>query len=335
VLSASLPDSQRKDFESGFRTGALMIHEALKWGQRPFKPVLDPAGSAAFRPAGPDAMVASAVLTEPRPELDAETGLIRLALSPEDPFARGLSAGFDWAMQLEGQTLRRPAHPPSLPNNWTRWPQETSTVRLQDQDRHLILRWGGGLLAWNHSLRGFPGQRRWRPWADPGPPAWVAFSPQALWVETAAGRALALDLDSGAILAVTAPAEHPKPSSVSEAEAYRDYLARLKKDPDHLKRIAKLTVDARAGNLPAMLELARTLKGIDEAADQEAFQWFLRAAEAGSREAMLEVGTCRYHGQGCVKDRPAARGWFQRAADAGDATAAAVLAELFKEPASF
>ncbi len=49
-----------------------------------------------------------------------------------------------------------------------------------------------------------------------------------------------------------------------------------------------------------------------------AFDYYLRAAEAGNVRAMVTVGDCLYDGDGRDKDIPRALAWYDRAAGAGD-----------------
>lgn len=323
-------EGQRKDYEAGFLTGAKMVHSALQAGQRPYRLVLDTAGSPEFRLGGTDAAAASAAAPEPRVEMDPATGLLRMALSPEDPFARGMVAGFDWAMGEEGQPLVRPVASPTRPTAWQPWPKAVGVLGLQDGDRALRLRWAGGILAWQASSRGFPEQRGWRSWPDPERPAWVAFSGNALWVETAAGQALALDPGTGAIMTVAAAVDHPRPAPPPDGDPLRAHYAKLSRAPDYQQRVLELTSEARQGKVSAMLALARELRGIDATGDREAYDWMLKAAEAGNLEAMVDVGTSCFHGLGRPADREEARRWLLRAEQAGSPTAREVRRLLFE-----
>lgn len=56
--------------------------------------------------------------------------------------------------------------------------------------------------------------------------------------------------------------------------------------------------------------------------------WFLRAAQAGSPEAMVELATLLREGRGGPRDLPAARIWLARATNAGEPRARALLAEV-------
>ena len=51
---------------------------------------------------------------------------------------------------------------------------------------------------------------------------------------------------------------------------------------------------------------------------EEAFSWYLRAAEAGSGEAQLHVAKAYRFGIGVSKDDELASSWYQRAAESGN-----------------
>ncbi len=75
---------------------------------------------------------------------------------------------------------------------------------------------------------------------------------------------------------------------------------------------------AREGNLLAMNGLARLLSGeIDgfEPDLERAFEWYLRAAEAGDRGAKYCVGVCLIEGRGVPGDRDAGWSWIEQSAD--------------------
>ncbi|MCB1205515.1 MAG: sel1 repeat family protein [Verrucomicrobiae bacterium] len=75
---------------------------------------------------------------------------------------------------------------------------------------------------------------------------------------------------------------------------------------------------AQEGNLLAMNGLARLLSGeIDgfEPDLERAFEWYLRAAEAGDRGAKYCVGVCLIEGRGVPSDRDAGWSWIEQSAD--------------------
>lgn len=81
---------------------------------------------------------------------------------------------------------------------------------------------------------------------------------------------------------------------------------------------------AQAGYLQAQTDLAGIYleggKGV-QANAQEAYRWFCKAAEQGSREADVFIGELLYEGKGVAKDVAAALEHWRRAAEAGIAEA--------------
>lgn len=81
---------------------------------------------------------------------------------------------------------------------------------------------------------------------------------------------------------------------------------------------------AQAGYLQAQTDLAGIYleggKGV-QANAQEAYRWFCKAAEQGSREADVFIGELLYEGRGVAKDVSAALVHWRRAAEAGIAEA--------------
>jgi TPR repeat protein len=60
-----------------------------------------------------------------------------------------------------------------------------------------------------------------------------------------------------------------------------------------------------------------------------AYQWFVRAAEAGDTGAQNTLGVMLQNGQGVGADLDRAREWYQRAADAGHPKAQSNLGHLY------
>jgi len=323
VRAALPPASGGRDFEAGFRNGADMVHEALKSGIRPFRPVLD-------RPAPPPRLLGPAPegLEAPRPlaDLDPETGLLVVSVAGGGAFARGQVQGFDWALAAQGRGLVRPLARPSPPPDWSRWEEH---LMLAAGARSLDLRWGPGILAWGLAEAGFPPRRGWRPWTDPAPPAWAAFSGEVLWVETRGGQALSIDLASGGILEVRPGPAHAEPHSL---DSYRAAVEREFRSPAFQEELAALRSRAEAGGIPEFLAVARRLSGMGEAAEAEAYAWFRKAAERGDPLAMLNVGVRLHHGTGVPADRAESVLWLDRAAAAGLPEAAAVKTMLAPAP---
>lgn len=100
---------------------------------------------------------------------------------------------------------------------------------------------------------------------------------------------------------------------------------------------------AARGFVTAMVTLARALEtgaiqtGAPETGARTgrrdlaaALHWFERAAEAGSVEAALEIGTAHYLGRGRARDAAAAARWFRAAAQGGDVGAMYLLASMYE-----
>jgi TPR repeat protein len=95
-----------------------------------------------------------------------------------------------------------------------------------------------------------------------------------------------------------------------------------------------LETAAQGGFVTAQLMLARALEtaqfgGRPRLAD--AVAWYRRAAEAGSPEAQLELGTALYLGRGTARDAASAAHWFREAAKAGDVGAMYLLASMYEQ----
>jgi hypothetical protein len=199
---------------------------------------------------------------------------------------------------------------------------------LQVGPTEVRLRWNPGLLAWSWKEAGFPAQRSWRTWEGEQAPAWVGASAGAVWIETREGQALALDLASGGILATRQASPH-ETSLNTGLEAYTAAVARELASPAFQADLARLRKIAESGSIEDLLAVAKKLSGMGEAADREAFGWFLKAAEKGSADAMLRVGVTLFHGGPVPADKDAAKRWLDRAIQAGHPMAAAVEATLF------
>jgi uncharacterized protein len=60
----------------------------------------------------------------------------------------------------------------------------------------------------------------------------------------------------------------------------------------------------------------------------EANRWYLRAAEAGSVDGQVAIGTAFYLGRGAAKDAPQAAHWYRIAAQGGDVGAMYLYASM-------
>lgn len=83
---------------------------------------------------------------------------------------------------------------------------------------------------------------------------------------------------------------------------------------------------AQTGSPSAQMLLARAFDGVNE---NEAFKFFLLAAEAGNSEAMLEVGDRYASGRGVDRNLESAFPWFERAASKGEPRALYSIGECY------
>lgn len=326
---AAISESERAEYEAGFTNGASMVHEALKAGVRPYRPVLDlPASSPQWRGAIPDGVQVEAF--RPSLEVDSETGLLLFPASAvkSDAYARGQVEGFRWALSAIGQNLVRPVPELVFPSAWQPLTKPQEGQDLDVGGKTVRILWAPGHLAWVSRERGFPGRRTWRSWADAEAPSWVGLSEQALWVESRSGQAIALDLDSGGILQVRLAVPHVQPRT-GDWESYQQSVLREFNAPEFQRELSILRKVAESGEISDLLAVAKRLSGMGEQADREAFGWYLKAAEKGSPEAMLRVGVLCFHGQTAPADKTLARTWLERAIQAGQPDAPAVLKMLF------
>lgn len=93
--------------------------------------------------------------------------------------------------------------------------------------------------------------------------------------------------------------------------------------------IANIEEAAAAGNVRAMRKMAqRYIYGTEGTPvdPKEAFKWYLKAAQKGDSEAMMEIGNAFSTGLGVTPSKEKAREWWQRAAQAGNQRAAGMLA---------
>lgn len=110
-------------------------------------------------------------------------------------------------------------------------------------------------------------------------------------------------------------------------KVWQDKIEQLKSEGDNLavatggdtvesqKEILKRA--AIAGDIDAMVELGRRCRDEDDA--RAAFDWHMKAAEAGDSPSMVLVGLACLVGDGTQKDEKQAAEWFKKAADAGSA----------------
>lgn len=95
-----------------------------------------------------------------------------------------------------------------------------------------------------------------------------------------------------------------------------------------------MTKAAEAGFVTAMEGLAEIYEqgGARRRPDlPQAVTWYRRAAEAGSVDAQVAVGTAHYLGRGAAKDPAAAARWYRLAAQGGDAGAMYLYASMVEQ----
>ncbi|HJW72014.1 MAG TPA: tetratricopeptide repeat protein [Geothrix sp.] len=324
-----VPEAARGEYGEGFTNGATMISEALKAGVRPFRPVLDmPAPPPRFLGSVPEGVQFEAARLAP--EVDPATGFLLVTSGARSAFfARGQVDGFDWALATIGQSLVRPIPHLVMPSRWISWKEHQEGHNLDFGAWSARVLWTPGQLAWSRKERGFPSQRTWRSWADADAPRWVALGERALWLETAGGQAIALDLESGGILGIRAAAAH-EPSREESWESYNQDVIKEFHSPEFQGGLATLRTAAESGRIPDLLAVAEYLHGMGDEADREAYDWNLKAATKGNPEAMLKVGVCLFHGQPVPVDKVAARQWLERAKQAGEPHAAEIIQMLFE-----
>jgi TPR repeat protein len=98
--------------------------------------------------------------------------------------------------------------------------------------------------------------------------------------------------------------------------------------------IRLMTKAADAGFVTAMEGLAELFEqgGVGRRPDlARSVQWYRRAAEAGSVDAQVAVGTAHYLGRGAPKDPAAAARWYRLAAQGGDAGAMYLYASMLEQ----
>jgi TPR repeat protein len=62
--------------------------------------------------------------------------------------------------------------------------------------------------------------------------------------------------------------------------------------------------------------------------DPKAFEWMMKAAQAGSTHAMFVLGGLYFEGRGTTKDIKAGISWFERSANLGNELSKAVLEKI-------
>ncbi len=273
AAAASLPAAQQADFIEGFRMGARMVWEATTQRRVPWLPRV---GEAAPVPLPEAALALGAVAEDPGPrvELDPGTGFPIRFLDPAGGnFGPGEVAGFGWALTPVREHLCHPRDLPAFPEAtaWKAW--QPQGVLLSSPGLQVRVDLIGNALLWTWEGNGFPPQHRWRRSPDWLVPRALALRDRALWIATEAHGSVALDLESGLVVALQAGSP-PAPAATHAAE-------------DLPERATWFRKAAEAGNADGMYELGILLyQGRGVAEDQgEARRWFQGAAKAGNPKA--------------------------------------------------
>lgn len=89
---------------------------------------------------------------------------------------------------------------------------------------------------------------------------------------------------------------------------------------------------AEIGDIASQLAIAKMYKNGEEISqdDQQAFEWFEKAANQGYPLAQANLGVMYYEGSGVKQNYMLAKKWFEAAAKQGDAEAQGILG-LFYE----
>lgn len=103
--------------------------------------------------------------------------------------------------------------------------------------------------------------------------------------------------------------------------------------PSKTEALRLMNLAAEHGFVIAMFEMGRlheahSITGTPDPA--LATQWYLRAAEAGSIDAQVAIGTGYYLGRGVPKDLAQAAHWYREAAKGGDVGTQYLLASMYE-----
>ena len=103
--------------------------------------------------------------------------------------------------------------------------------------------------------------------------------------------------------------------------------------PSNAEALRLMGLAAEHGFVTAMFEMGRLHEAhsiVDAPDPVLATQWYLRAAEAGSIDAQVAIGTGYYLGRGVPKDLAQAAHWFREAAKGGDVGTQYLLASMYE-----
>ena len=332
-----VPELDRPDFIDGFQNGAVMVQLALRKGRKPYLIRAD-SRSAAPRllSALPDGVELAYVPLGP--EVDLATGLqVRGPVGePGGAFARGQEAGFQWALtgftkELSSQGLLLARTLPHAPTDWSKWPEQDDRVQLTSSAISGTVTWFPGGLAWETEVGGFPAQRRWRAFPGAMKPDYGSLAADALWLELREQGAVALDLESGAVLQTLPAQGHDQPVGYDSDGEYLAAERRKLKEPSQVAKMAELRQRAAQGIPQAMYELARALVVSDQEFDGlcPRIVWILEAARRGQVQAMLDAAGFYYGGLGVPQDLAEARRWLDLAVATGSEDARVAKAVMF------
>jgi hypothetical protein len=124
------------------------------------------------------------------------------------------------------------------------------------------------------------------------------------------------------------PAEPPQRSSAELGkELYAEAVAA--RQAGQAKASYLLDKAAKLGDVHAMVDLGVGLAEGDPVDFESAIKWFLKAADKGSTDAMLNLGGLYYLGNGVPEDLGRALYWYNQAAQGGNAAAMYNLGNMY------
>ena len=117
--------------------------------------------------------------------------------------------------------------------------------------------------------------------------------------------------------------EQCKKSNVSPTPELYEHLGMIKESlGDKIQAIVayKKALEVGADRIPKTVK-ERITSALGRLSGMERLQWFLKAAEEGSAEAMVSIGTAYYKGEIVARDYAKALEWFNKAVEADSAKA--------------
>lgn len=139
-----------------------------------------------------------------------------------------------------------------------------------------------------------------------------------LKTEPRVSMAIAPDMAGATTAPATPTIATPPAGPATAADLFKDAVKRVEaRDPSGLADLRKA---ANQGHAPAQFYLAKLYENGEGGVAKDlgqARQWTERAAQAGDRRAMHNLGLFYFEGQGGAKNLTTAAQWFRRAADLG------------------